>query len=43
MGEHSVWSLPGGAHGPTPAGSTLINSRSVLEGGGSFGGEGVVG
>ncbi|MFD6984268.1 FG-GAP repeat protein, partial [Streptomyces sp. NPDC059956] len=27
LGEGAVWSLPGGANGPTPAGSTLISAR----------------
>lgn len=42
FGEGAVWSLPGGANGPTPSGSTLISAQSVgLWPGAWFSGEGV--
>ncbi|WP_254381609.1 FG-GAP-like repeat-containing protein [Streptomyces sp. TBY4] len=42
VGQGALWSLPGGAHGPTPSGSTLISADSVgLKAGEWFSGEGV--
>ncbi|MFE4634550.1 FG-GAP repeat domain-containing protein [Streptomyces sp. NPDC056773] len=42
VGQGAMWSLPGGAHGPTPSGSTLTSAQSVgLKAGEWFSGEGV--